>query len=256
MFIFLPYFILSVPAVLDEISFPKEIFSNLSIWEQLLIYYSTGIHMSHFWFIPMICIYYLISPIFALINKYKFYYIIPILMIMTIFIPREISPMHNPILSALHFLVFYVFGMLVSYKRKEILKYSNYYPIGIIIFGIFFYLTTDLNFIKGNDEYFLKLLYVIKFNLISVTLVCFFYKHDQKIGRSLNFLAGPSFGIYFLHNYFIVISEKFLTKYNIHIEGNIATMIAAIFFITYISYLLVIFLKKSMGKKSKVLIGY
>ncbi|PUE46370.1 hypothetical protein B9Z47_13520 [Limnohabitans sp. 2KL-1] len=255
-FILLPYLFLSVPAILDEIYSPKEIYASLPVWKQVLIYYSTGIHMSHFWFIPMILIYYLISPIFVIINKnYKNYLVIPFLMILTVIIPREISPVHNPFLSGMHFLGFYVFGMWISCRRKEILNLSNYYFYGFILFVIIFFCSWIMSFYQNKSEYFLQFLYVIKFSVMCVVILMFFYKYDQKMGRAMNFLAAPSFGIYFLHNYLIVLGEKILMRMNIQIEGGLVKFGVSIILVTVLSYFLVRLTKMMLGKSSKIFIG-
>ena len=80
----LPYILCSIPAILYFVfiekrwDVPPEFYLN-SKHMQIILFYLTGAHMAHFWFIPMIFIYYLISPLLIFLDKKFFlYYLIPI----------------------------------------------------------------------------------------------------------------------------------------------------------------------------------
>ena len=253
LYVFVPYVIVSIPAIIDEISSPKAIYENHRIWEQVLIYYSTGIHMSHFWFIPMIIIFYIISPIFYYIDKLNLYIIVPGFLTLALFIPREIYPAHNPLFSALHFFGFYLLGMWVSKRKMSVLKSSEFYYVGVFLSILFVYLTLILSDGHFLSQVALKIIYVIKFSLMCVTFTLIFYKFDRKIGRNFNFLAVQSFGIYFLHNYFIVLYERILEHLKIELDGVMVVLSVAIVMAS--SIILIYMTKLIFGKKSKYLIG-
>jgi hypothetical protein len=158
----------------------------------------------------MIIIFYIISPIFYYIDKLNLYIIVPGFLTLALFIPREIYPAHNPLFSALHFFGFYLLGMWVSKRKMSVLKSSEFYYVGVFLSILFVYLTLILSDGHFLSQVALKIIYVIKFSLMCVTFTLIFYKFDRKIGRNFNFLAVQSFGIYFLHNYFIVLYERIL----------------------------------------------
>ncbi len=257
LFVILPYLLVSIPAILDELHSPKSIYADLNILQQIVIYYLTGIHMAHFWFIPMIALFYLASPLFLKLDQNpRFYWMLPALLLISVFIPREIYPTHNPLQSALHFLSFYILGMWVCHYQHLLLKWVNYCAIGIILFILLFALHWFAVHSFGENALIAKALYVSKFTLGCFILVALFYKFDKTLGNSLNFLAEPSFGIYFIHNYFVVLFEKILMKLHFTIPANFFTFLMWVFIITACSYLTLMIVKRLFGKNSRMLVGY
>lgn len=255
-YVFLPYLIISIPAIVDEILSPKVIYANYEMWEQIFIYYFTGVHMAHFWFIPVIMIYYIISPLFVLIDRMKLYfYIVPLFLFVAIFVPREINPIHNPAISAVHFMGFYLFGMWVSARIDILEKYSNYYWVGIVFSFLVINLDWILNINQEANLITTKFLYVIKFCILCLTFLAVFKKYDEKIKGAFGYLASNSFGIYFVHNYFIVIFEKILYKSNLKIDGSILSVIIAIIIVTVLSIAMIGAIKFLVNRNSKYIIG-
>jgi peptidoglycan/LPS O-acetylase OafA/YrhL len=258
LFVILPYLLMSIPGIIDEIYHPRDIYAVLPIYQQVLIYYLTGIHVVHFWFIPAIILFYLASPIFKKLDQFPhFYWILPALFLMSVFVPRGANPSIDQSLRGfLHFLVFYVLGMWMSHYRTLILQWAKYSFVGIFLFISLLILQWFMIKAFGEDNLLVNFTYVAKYIIACFVLVNLFYQFDKSLGKSLNFLAESSFGIYFVHYYFVILLERILIKLQLVIPANFFTFLLLVLMITACSYFTLMLVKRIFGKNSRMLTGY
>ncbi len=196
-------------------------FDGLNPIAQIGIFLTTGrVHNVPTWFIPMIVIFFLFSHLLLQLEKKNILYkLLPILFMITIYFPRmDIEPEWVANLDYLHkyfeylkyvgsgfihFASMYVFGMYLSAnkdkidifweKRKLILAFMIITAIGDIYFmhnGMFFNGTLSkifltilvLGYLKHYDEQ---------------------IKSHEKINHWLDVTAKYSFGLFFVHWYFV-----------------------------------------------------
>ncbi|MCV6636880.1 acyltransferase [Candidatus Albibeggiatoa sp. nov. NOAA] len=258
-YIILPYILMSIPAILEELFVSTDgYFHDYPLYQQVFLYYITGIHMAHFWFIPMIALFYVCAPLLVWLDRHqpRFYWVLPILLLVSIYIPREMTPLHNPVQSFAHFLSIYIFGMYLSHYKQDIIPCLKRYWIGILIgFTSLYlgemYLRTQLHWFVLAD-----VIQVLKPVVGAPLIAILFYKFDDFLKKSFNFLAEPSFGIYFSHNYFIVFCEIVVRKLSWQIEGNIFTWPLLVVLIVAMSYIFLWVVKRIFGRHSRMLVGY
>jgi surface polysaccharide O-acyltransferase-like enzyme len=108
--VILPYLVVSIPAVIawtflfqkSSWGIPHNFYSE-PWWYRAGFFYISGKHMAPLWFIPMIAIFYLLSPLFKLIDRFPIIYLsIPFLMWLSYEQPRHWSPW----ISFIHFFPF------------------------------------------------------------------------------------------------------------------------------------------------------
>lgn len=266
--VLLPYFIISIPAILYWLlrGGPAVVdivnFFDLSPLGKIIAFYATGDHLFTLWFIPMISLYYLLAPAFIWIDRHpKAYWIIPVLLLVTLYINRTSENYIIP--TALHFLSIYVLGMVSSHYREQLF---------VVIKRTWFFLVFIATGLTVHETLIRTELYLpqemLSINTISKAICCIllmyaFWRFDTQISNlhhyCLGILADFSFGIFFLHGYFSKIYFSIMYRYfgmdSFWVQANIPTFLILLI-IKLIGPILVIYLLKStLHKKSRYLVG-
>jgi surface polysaccharide O-acyltransferase-like enzyme len=250
-FVILPYIIISFPAIIYYAFINNESGSSIIKLIKLIL---TGGALPPTWFIPMIAIFFIISPLLIYIDKkpnlYK--YIIPLSIIMSFIVPRGIGISQPVMQNACHFFSIYLIGMAGSRYKDLIFKNSLKYMPGLISLVVAFTVLSivyDINHILFNTVLYLSKLFSC-FLLLTVL-----YKFDGSINKNFDLLAKYSFGLFFLHGYYIVIIQKFISMYKISINFNIFYFILACGFVILVSMGSVFIIKKIFRNNSKYFVG-
>jgi surface polysaccharide O-acyltransferase-like enzyme len=256
--VILPYLLISIPAIAYD-AFVKSdgVFNDYDPIVRVLLYYIHGMHMSYMWFIPMIVIFYFIAPLLIKLNQYpKLYWSLPIFVVISLVVHREVVPYHNPLQSFVHYFSIYVFGMWVSQYREMVLAWLEKYGwaiLGLFLLSIFvqFYLRFILNL-----TFYMEMAAYFKIIFGSLLMVYLFRRYDHYLGTSLDKIAAMSFGIYFVHGYVLSALRIIVGKFSLAIHGNILTYLL-LFLFTLISTLIILWIVKALfGKHSRKLVGY
>jgi len=269
--ILLPYFFLSIPAIIYNIyikgvqaAAPNSDIYQLSVFYQIGWFYLTGQSMTAFWFIPMIFLFYLVSPLLKVIdNNSKLYYLLPLLFIFSSLIHRPEYNL-NPIHSFLYFLPIYLFGMWASKNKEQLLQFVDKYSylllsLWIILFSThLFYSEAHGNihskgiFSSGNILIDIGLSHKI---LACLLLISYLKKYD-KIFHKFGLYANISFGLFFMHGYFMTVFYKTIKYFEIFQKSIIIGYISSFFLVTASSLLFLYMAKHILGSKSKIFTGY
>ncbi|MES2546983.1 MAG: acyltransferase [Pseudomonadota bacterium] len=261
--VLLPYLIVSIPALLYFLVFPHEVklfpnFYENPLWLQIIYTYTHALHLYPYWFIPMIMLFYLAAPVLLWADKRNiFYWLLPLLILFSCLADR------STILSSfIHFFSIYVMGMFCSkYKAQvnELLSYNS-----IRLFLLLGYTTLFLFEFFAVVPDFKPINFVQKIFLLFLML-SLFIKYDQYLNNIyVNTLANVSFGIFFLHAYVLFVlrlisintGKYVLQNEHAMITGNFmifaTTVILILLICTYFTFLI----RKMLGAKSHLLIGY
>ena len=249
--VFLPYVFVSIPAILIYVLGVKE--SHLwvdvqsvlseSYFNAVLFFYLTGAHLGPLWFIPMVCLFYLLFPLFriVLMNGWGIYVLFIFSMISGYYLGRpELN--NNTFLSFNYFLSAYVFGFILERTRVHE-RFSRYFGMVIFTSVLLFY---EFGFSSGYS-YRLDLL-VRVFYCFSVFSLFFHYFNSKN--KIFGFLGDKSFFIFFIHGYFVGFSRMIDIDLNIY-AGSVL-IFSIVIFLTMISYFLV---KLVFRSKTKLLFG-
>lgn len=251
--VLLPYVLVSVPAILiyllgfkpiEKLGAPGWIDNPVEFASYMLL---TGSHLAPFWFIPMMCVFYLLAPLFRWIDRNPAFYglIIPFLAISMV-IGR--SPHDQPLWNAAFYVPIYVLGMCVSHFRETLSPiFARFWPL--LLACIFLpELWSGSFFVYSN------------LLLVSKILVCFgiiglLIRYDAVIPAWFHYLGDISFGIFFVH-YYIVASVTMLAAHGkLPFLNGLDIYLALIILVTALSVATVAAIKRVTGAYSRQVIG-
>lgn len=255
--VILPYLIVSIPAIFVYLIGLKtehswiltDDFNAYPNGLKILIFYITGAHLGPLWYIPMASLLFLVSPILLKINKKG--YMLPFLFI-TLFLayyyPKPLNNSNN-IQAFLHYLFIYVLGMFCSNKKETLNIILTRRKIFVFMSTVLIFLFI-LSFKEINHGLFTQKT-VFSFWLISFFL---FYEKSNRQFEYLDVLAKYSFGIFFIHGYFISSILLVFKKFNIQPSHPMLFI--------FLSSLILLFCccfiwlaKRILGKFSRFIVG-
>jgi peptidoglycan/LPS O-acetylase OafA/YrhL len=259
-----PYIILSIPALVIFTMFTERSgmwswFYQLPIWEQVALFLVTGKHLAPLWFVPTITLFYLVAPILVWIDRAapRLYWLIIPLFLLSTYLGRN-GPL-GPIDKAIYLLPAYLMGMAFShYKDVGLLLVRRWWWLLMLVF-----LASGTALVLGWQQ---PPAYHMPMKMAaSLLLVYALYKHHRLFGHRIDYIAEVSFGIFFIHAYFIS-AIKSITVYLV--EGSIYTGVGGdvipggIFLLLIYAASVLLFstasiwvIKKVFGKYSRRIVG-
>lgn len=269
--IILPYILISIPIIIFRIAqqfhpwSASDDFTSNSWAYQFFYYLVTGTHMSPFWFISAIILFYFATPILHWLDKPWFYkYVFPILLLAGFFTFRS-EHNGNPVLSYLHYLPVYVAGMWASRYKKEIfsmdLRYfwiltAIYLAISVAEFSSGFGNLTEIDFEDVlSDGVFIFNWYILRALILCFMFAMLFYRLQFAKMPALELLAEYSFGIFFVHFILIIASRKLIEMIIAPVNFSLLTFTIFLSAIVLLSTVAVFCIKKITGPYSRHLIG-
>ncbi len=254
-----PYLILSIPVILHRVvnqdlpGFTLDIhpdFGSWPKWEQAGYYLLHGAHLQPLWFIPMISLYYLIAPVLLYIDRHpRYYYSLIPLFILSLVVQRSV--LSDTLIMAVHFLSVYVFGMFLSHYKEEFLEWAKKYwvPMTLAAFGVLvatYFATPEL---YDRFDFTHKVLFCGVF-------IYWLWRLEKYIPRWVDTLATLSFGIFFVHYFFVLLlralSNRVLQQ---EVPGNILTWTISFVLVMVMAVYFLKAAQKVLGKKSKYFVG-
>ena len=231
--------------------FPEELAKNIV----------SGQAQTHLWYIPVLFVLFLLTPLVnALLKPGKGLAVI-LLALMPLVVSRSTYPDLLSIKTILFFLGAYSFGMYLGERLESTLALIKRH-LGVLL--VLLVASTAANFLLFFWEYvptgFTSLhqsvVYAQKM-LMAMLLLYALYKYQARLPNMLNVLGTYAFSLYFLHFSFIwALSEVFVKQFP---DTGILGLFAAGLLIYVLSIalclLLSIGLRKLLGKYSRMLIG-
>jgi surface polysaccharide O-acyltransferase-like enzyme len=268
--VLLPYLITALPAVIIALvhgsiadKYPQLAHASLA-FKVLWLYVNGGSLVTFaLWFIPVITIYYLASPVFFQFTRFPRLYAILLLLIpFSVLGHRPIYEYGHNLQLAIYFLPVYLLGMLFSQYRRPLNALINS-NLSFIVIGYLAIFTGHFLLAKHHGKYtvdhmldfehglidwiFIQQLFLIV-SLLGLLNKCAKYRSPQ-----LDYLAGVSFTIYFFHGYIL-----YGLRWLMHFSGpEISISRFAMLFIGVISACCVIAAlgRKLFGRWSRSIIG-
>lgn len=271
-YVVLPYLIISVPAIADKILFGgdavawfPEYIKNSSNIIQIIYMIGTGKHFPPFWFIPMIVVFYLIAPVLLWLDRRKnFYtYLFPFILLAGFF-SSYYGYYSDTISSFIYFLPVYILGMWTSRHKEMITGLGAQLAVPFLLVYLSIFLLEINNVITIDKLHHIDQLtettFHFNFSKFKVILLCFillnlFYLFKEKEMKILLLLGNYSFGIYFIHFYFIVIIQKLDGFLNLGLYLNAMNFIFYMIAVALSCIVIIAIVKKTIPTKSRLLIG-
>ena len=225
----MPYLITAIPGILFCIYLPvayKNSFDGISLYLQIPMLLSIGrVHNTPTWFIPMIVIFFIFSALFLLLEKKKILYkLLPILLLMTIFLPRGVAEYETTLglsyaakymvyvkyilCNFVHFLSLYVFGMFCSANKDIIDKFYDkrlWIWIGMLLTAA---LDVFAMFKFQYSNYTVSKIFLTMLVLAYLKHFDEFILSHKKTNKTLDFIAKYSFGLFFVHWYWFFVYNQ------------------------------------------------
>ena len=261
-FVIAPYLILSIPAILAGLYFQRHSLLELNAAEYTLWSLSVGGSVvGPMWFIPMIAVFFLLSFIFNSIKGYSLILATIPLLLLSIFSFRPYMDM-NPFFDFIHFAGFYLFGMSMHTLGSYITKFSKSLSLFVISVTCLGFLTLLVYFGENftlNSQYtsFYKNLGAFnsmqlgKFILL-IFVFFFLEKFYNKHSKTLSYFAKVSFGLFFIHGFYMLIFGRYLSPI---LPSSPITFLIEFIIIVPGSIVTVHLLKTILKSRSKYVIG-
>lgn len=254
-YVITPYSIISIPAIFVFVFIRHREtvwngFYDNPEWMQVCLFYLTGLHLAPMWFIPMISIFYLLSPLLARADRVGWFYLsLPVLIAVSCFNPRGLA-----VDNVIHFFSAYILGMACSKYKEQVnaiisKKISLCSLLGLSVTFVVceFYLTTGtMTFYNYFQKICMALFYLgllVRFS-------------DQLRSGFVGIIADVSFGVFFIHSY-VLTGSKMIYKENIgHLpNGDILSYVALSLSLLTVCACMVLVIKKLLGNKSRYFVG-
>jgi hypothetical protein len=258
----LPYLILSVPAVIAGIAFDRPLLLDLSpgayvLWSLLV----GGAVVGPMWFIPMIVLFFLTSRIFHRLAGTRYLHPLTLIALtVSLFSTRPINDL-NPFLSFVHFLGFYLLGISVARGSSVIdrnlhssaTRVSMFLGLLVFVLAAWGYdaqASEPLGFFDGWGKF--NTLLLGKLSLL-VGMFLFFSRRLGTRNVVLGHLAENSFGLFFVHGFFMLLFLKICQ----HLEIPSVSLIFLLETVVVIcgSIFGVFVIRLVLGKASRYVIG-
>ena len=222
--VIIPYFITAIPGIIACLTIPliyKNPFDGLNPIYQIGMFLTTGrVHNVPTWFIPMIVIFFVLSSLLLYLERKKILYkILPFLILITLFVPRgDIEPdwvmnldywgryfayIKYVLMGFVHFASSYILGMYFSSHDEKIDEFFKFRHVLIALMLIVSAFDVYLGYKTGNMNGTASKL------LFTVIILSYLKHYDEKIKSMVKFnklmdiTAKYSFGLFFIHWYFI-----------------------------------------------------
>jgi surface polysaccharide O-acyltransferase-like enzyme len=265
--VILPYFLVSIPGIflclvknhpfyetVESISF-KDWF----LLRKIAHLYITGSHFFHFWFVPVICIFYICAPVFIWIDRHPRYYeFLPLFICFSIVVPRAQNDAFV-LQNFIHFMPIYVFGMFCSHYQKAMLLFMKKYWQWVLTLAIGLTILEIVSIDTGSFWTNVFYLNTISKSILSIVIFYLLWQFDAAIPVRVHTIIGKiadlSFGIYFLHAYIIYVC-MYLVKYlDMAIQKNMFFVIILLVIVVFVNTSILLIARKILHHRSRYIFG-
>lgn len=184
-----------------------------------------------------------------------------ILLVIVLLVHR---PSHDEVFisqSVLYYTPVYLMGIICSVHKETVYKKLAGKDIYFLILGIGVAIVHTLTREYGNSHKSPFQLSGIDIILIQKLVLCIFfmvflYRFEGKVSKFMNLVAAHSFGIFFLHELFIIATKEYMKYNNLHFPKDSILVYFACFFSVFFATLgLTVLIKAIFGKNSRYVMG-
>lgn len=215
--VIIPYLVVGLPGIALLLSKPLflELNPELSGWPLWLqagfLYVYGGSQLNHvMWFIPVLTIYFLLSPLFMYVLERPIWFLSLVVLIpLSLLAHRPSVQKYHHLELALYFLPGYMSGMLASLYKDKVLAFSQRYfyllVAGVLatLLGHFYLSDFDGSYVEevfSGERGLIDWVFIQKFLLFFV-LIALMKRMEAIKMRTVDYVATVSFAIFFVHLY-------------------------------------------------------
>jgi peptidoglycan/LPS O-acetylase OafA/YrhL len=261
-YVVLPYLLLSIPALAAGFYLARPQLLGLSgigyVGWSLAV--GGGTVVGPMWFIPMIVLFFVLSPVFNRLARSWLLYPLGFLgMGLAIFTWRPAGGL-NPFLSFLHFLGFYLLGIMFAVMAPKFDKISKEIVSTVIVIGgiagfivTYYYGYHD----NGSSGFFdgFGVFNALQFGKLCLLLSVFFTfeRFFTSKNKVLGYFASVSFGLFFVHGFYMAAYSRAISY--LRIGDPVLQFLGEIFVVFILAVITVAIVKFVLKKKSRYVIG-
>lgn len=254
--VIVPYIFISIPAILLYILKLKNnhawidlewFHSSLSPVGQYMYLMVTGAHLGPLWFVPMIVIFYVLSPLLILIQRKGALFIaFFVSLLLAMYFGRPLFN-DNALGSFVFFLPSYFFGMLLAEKKwlyEAAVKNNELLLLLYVVLVSAVYMMIEIN---SSIDLCIKL-------LLTILLLAFCKKRVNHKVIWLDLFARLSFYLFFIHGYFTGILRITFRQTGIQPDEYVA-LVCIFVFIVFMSLSVYGVCKLVLKDRTKFVLG-
>lgn len=278
--VLIPYLLLSIPIIWvymegkgwGQYYMPQ---SNDLVGEYIVPifqYYLSGDALFGYWYIPFVMLTFLMAPIHVIFTRQNTLIqgiVIGLFISISILMQRPVNNLYV-FQSVLYFFPVYLIGILCSIHKEKIYAVMVGRELYLLLLVIYLAVLEALLGHHGNYQKEALVFNGVDISLfqklaLSLFLMVWLHRFEKTANQTMNLIASTSFGIFFLHGYFIFIINHIIYKLGasnvyklIHVNylSGWILLIPIFTIIIILSMLTVIGLKKIMPKHSRYIVGY
>lgn len=268
-FVVLPYVLVSLPYLVlqyvqDVGFFAPHKPENRHLWAIVVSFVSGEQMRIPLWFIPMICVHYLLAPVFLWLDARRWgYWLLPPLFVFASFIHRPFQQTEL-IQTVPYFIPVYLFGMWVGKNLTLVMaaveRWRRLGWVVIVALGAFEVLTRERpgaieSYGPFSIEHGVFDVNIYMKVLLSLLVLEGLQRCPRVLVRPIGYLATLSFGVFFVHYYFIHWGKHFRDTTATPLHGSALTIGLATVVVTAASVAVVALLRRALGKRSRYVVG-
>lgn len=252
--VILPYVLVSLPAImiyalklkpLDKLTGIVTADQPLRLTGLMLL---TGTALAPFWFIPMMAIFYVISPLLIRLDasRHGYWILVPWLFV-AMYVGRAAGDA-NPLQNAVFFGPVYVLGMCISRYRETLIPLlERFWPV--LLIAIILPAPIPLGTPLWDPMMLLTKI------LVCLGLVGLLARTADRFPPAVDYLGNISFGIYFVHYYIVALITMLAAQGRLTFLHGFPAYLLLLAAVTVASALIVATIKRIFGKYSRQIIG-
>ena len=252
--VIVPYVLASLPAIMIYALKlkPLDKFTGIVTADQPVqmagLMLLTGTALAPFWFIPMMAIFYLISPLLIRLDaSRRGYWILVPWLFVAMYVGRAAGDA-NPFQNAVFFGPVYVLGMCVSRYRETLIPLlERFWPI--LLITIILPAPIPLGAPLWDPMMLLTKI------LVCLGLVGLLARTADRFPPVVDYLGNISFGIYFVHYYIVAAITVLAARGHLPFLHGFPVYLALLMTVTAVSSLIVMVIKRIFGTHSRQIIG-
>jgi surface polysaccharide O-acyltransferase-like enzyme len=219
-----------------------------------------GLGGFHLWYIPVLLVLYLVTPLINLIVSRQYYVLIGVIILAPL-IASRVWPQFSW-LTVVYFLGPYTIGVIIGAHYDKALQFIQQHSTSLFIvfffttgFSVFFYEIgfEYLGFVSIRESIF----YLQKLAMAALLLVAIFHM-EKNIPTWVDKIGNYSFALYFIHPALAILAVEFLKKQGLLSDNPWYVIVLGALVLIYVisaSMLISVLIKKLTGKYSRMLIG-
>jgi peptidoglycan/LPS O-acetylase OafA/YrhL len=255
--VILPYLVMSVPALLLYAGNWKihphfgALIASLPVGARLTLLLLTGAQMGPYWFIPMMAIFYLASPLLVLLDRRPAWYVVlvPLFLCSITLVPRPLYDL-QPLQSALHYLPVYLLGMFVSHFHERVVPVLRRCWLALAAISALL-----LMVIVYADYAAIRFDRLPIATLLCLAVLALLSRFTAQRVAGLDLLARYSFGIFFVHAYYVAAFRQAIVRWPGLAQGSALGFVLLLALVLALTMTTVWIVRRVAPGRSRMLIG-